>query len=523
MVALVSGITPVNPTGSSCLLCSACRFLLIKPKQTECGHRYCTACLENLFKTDNETDCNVCQKKVLRSKVYHDRAAENDAYATKIQCTAYREGCDWTGTLRNYLCTHRAQCDFHVVPCSNVAFGCEAIGARKKMMAHETEECEWRMALCPQCETFCVQKLLEDHIAICAKRKEDCPVCGRADLTKADFEKHCDPQHGTCPNIQVSCPFKDVGCLEKPRRRDLDEHLRASQQTHLLQMLTLTTSLRSRKVSEGEGAESFQQHLTEKGGTRTGLASEPSKEEADSSWVLGERGTSEMARGADPGVLALAKKTEGLERSVCGLNKDLDKYAQVIEVLQQKCLHYEQVILSLQRKTRNQEVTGGLAGPSSPVSTNGVLVWKIKEFSSCLMAARSEQRPSFYSPVFASHPFGYQLCCRIYPDGDGNGKGSHISLFLAIIKGEYDEVLPWPFRQKVIFMLMDQVHQKHVKESFSPDLLSGSFQKPRSHMNIASGCPMFARHDLLLKPQSHYLKNDTVYIKVIIDTTGIPL
>eukprot|EP00061_Rhincodon_typus_P007055 g28340.t1 len=49
MVALVSGITPVDSTGSSCLLCSVCHFLLIKPKQTECGHRYCTACLENLF------------------------------------------------------------------------------------------------------------------------------------------------------------------------------------------------------------------------------------------------------------------------------------------------------------------------------------------------------------------------------------------------------------------------------------------------------------------------------------------
>lgn len=49
MVALVSAISPVDPIASSSLLCSACRFLLFKPKQTECGHRYCTACLENLF------------------------------------------------------------------------------------------------------------------------------------------------------------------------------------------------------------------------------------------------------------------------------------------------------------------------------------------------------------------------------------------------------------------------------------------------------------------------------------------
>ncbi|XP_078075391.1 TNF receptor-associated factor 3-like [Mustelus asterias] len=513
MVALVSGITPVNPSNSSCLLCSACCFLLIKPKQTECGHRYCTACLENLFKTENEADCTVCQQKVLRSKVYHDRAAENDAYATTIQCTAYREGCDWTGTLRNYLRTHRAKCDFHVVPCSNVTFGCEAIGLRKKMALHETQECEWRMELCPQCQTFCVHKLREDHTASCVKRKEECPVCGQTDLTQADLEAHCDPQHGTCPNIQVSCPFKDIGCLEKPRRRDLDEHLRVAQPTHLLQMLSLTAGLRSGKASEGERTESPQQPA-ERVGMRAGEAPRQGA----------EGGEVTVARGSDPGMLELARKAEGLEKSVRGLDRDLDKCGQVIELLQQKCLHYEQVILGLQQKVRCQEGTasGGFPGPCPPVSTNGILLWKIKDFSSCLAAAKSERRPSFYSSAFASHPFGYQLCCRIYPNGDGSGKGSHVSLFLAIVRGEYDEVLPWPFRQKVTFLLLDQVSQKHLRESFSPDTLSGSFQRPRTHMNVASGCPTFARHDLLLRTPSNYLRNDTLYIKVVVDTAGIP-
>ncbi|XP_067830081.1 TNF receptor-associated factor 2-like isoform X1 [Heptranchias perlo] len=520
MVALVSGIIPVDQTHSSCLLCSACRFLLIKPKQTECGHRYCTACLENLFKTDNEADCSVCQKKILRSKVYVDRAAENDAFSTKIQCPAYQEGCDWTGSLRSYLCTHRAQCDFHVLPCANVAFGCEAVGPRKKMTAHESRECGWQMELCPRCETFCIHKLLEDHMLMCGKRKEQCPVCGTADLTKADLEQHCDPQHGSCPNVKVPCPFKDVGCQEQPERRDLDAHLRDGQQAHLLQMLSLTTSLQSRKLSQKELSESFKQHTADE--VLNPGASDPLKQGTGSK-ASGSGAASERSRGADPSVLALARTTDGLEKAVCGLNGDLDKYGQVIEVLQQKCLYYEQVLHGLQRKSRTTESPSGHVGSSSPISTNGVLVWKIKDFSSHLMAAKSEQKPSFYSPSFSTHPFGYQLCCRIYPNGDGNGKGSHISLFLAIMKGEYDEVLPWPFKQKVTFMLLDQANQKHIKESFSPDVLSGSFQKPRSHMNIASGCPTFVRHDLFLKPLSHYLKNDTIYIKVVVDPTGVTM
>uniref|UniRef100_UPI00398E7E02 TNF receptor-associated factor 2-like isoform X1 n=1 Tax=Pristiophorus japonicus TaxID=55135 RepID=UPI00398E7E02 len=516
MVALVSGITPVDPAVSSCLLCSACRFLLIKPRQTECGHRYCAACLENLFKTDNEADCLVCQKKVLRSKVYFDKAAENDAYAIKIQCTAYREGCDWTGSLRNYLRTHCAQCDFYVVPCANVAFGCEAVGPRRKMAAHESRECEWRMELCPRCEMFCVHKLLEDHIMTCGKQKEDCPVCGRADLTKADLEQHCDPRHGTCPNVKVPCPFKEVGCEEQLQRHDLDYHLRTAQQTHLLQMLSLITSLRAGKSSEGDPAGSANEGAPTQMGP---AATQPSGQGTGG----GERAVSEGPRGADPGVVALAARTDGLEKCVGGLNRDLDKSAQLIELLQQKCLHCEQVLLGLQRKGKTADSAGGPVGSTVPVSTNGVLVWKIKDFSSCLMAAKTEQRPSFYSPAFSTHPFGYKLCCRIYPNGDGNGKGTHVSLFLTIVRGEYDEVLPWPFRQKVTFMLLDQASQRHVKESFSPDVLSGSFQKPRSHMNVASGCPTFAGHDLFLKPQHHYLKNDTIYIKVVIDMAGLSM
>ena len=39
---------------------------------------------------------------------------------------------------------------------------------------------------------------------------------------------------------------------------------------------------------------------------------------------------------------------------------------------------------------------------------------------------------------------------RLYLDGDGQGKGSHISLFLVIMKSDYDDLLTWPFKQKVV-------------------------------------------------------------------------
>lgn len=50
---------------------------------------------------------------------------------------------------------------------------------------------------------------------------------------------------------------------------------------------------------------------------------------------------------------------------------------------------------------------------------------------------------------FVVQQCGYKMCARIYPNGDGIGKGSHISLFFVIMRGHYDALLPWPFSQKV--------------------------------------------------------------------------
>ena len=50
-----------------------------------------------------------------------------------------------------------------------------------------------------------------------------------------------------------------------------------------------------------------------------------------------------------------------------------------------------------------------------------------------------------------SDPFytaGYKLKVKIYPNGSGSGKNTHLSMFIVVMKGEYDAILPWPFKKK---------------------------------------------------------------------------
>ena len=152
-------------------------------------------------------------------------------------------------------------------------------------------------------------------------------------------------------------------------------------------------------------------------------------------------------------------------------------------------------------------------------NTEGVLLWKITDIRRRRREAVSGKTPSIYSQPFYTSGCGYKLCARLYLNGDGMGKGTHLSLFFVVMRGEYDALLPWPFQQKVTLVLMDQTYGRHVSDTFRPDPTSSSFKKPRNEMNIASGCPLFVPLSTL--DGGDYIRDDTLFIKVVVDTSDV--
>ena len=152
-------------------------------------------------------------------------------------------------------------------------------------------------------------------------------------------------------------------------------------------------------------------------------------------------------------------------------------------------------------------------------SYNGTYIWKIDRYSQRFQEAVAGKTPSIYSPPFYIGRFGYKVCARLYPNGDGIGKGTHMSMFFVIMRGEYDALLPWPFLQKVHLRLIDQDRIRDAYDAFRPEPHSSSFRRPTSDMNIASGCPTFISHMELR--QGGYIRNDTMFIKITVDTTGL--
>ena len=190
--------------------------------------------------------------------------------------------------------------------------------------------------------------------------------------------------------------------------------------------------------------------------------------------------------------------------------KDLEQ--QVYELAQQLLI----LILHCSSGKKSERDNGSLV---STRNSSFKILWRIPDVSHRRRDATERRVTSIYSPPFYTGRPGYKMCIRVYLNGDGIGHKTHLSIFFVLMKGKYDPLLKWPFESKVSLILVDHNHRKHIVQTFKPTQESSSFQRPCSDMNIASGCPQFAR--LTVLDDENYVKDDVLYIKCIIDTSRI--
>lgn len=71
----------------------------------------------------------------------------------------------------------------------------------------------------------------------------------------------------------------------------------------------------------------------------------------------------------------------------------------------------------------------------------------------------------WFSPPFYSHCFGYKMSIGVDAGGHSVGEGSHVSLLVYLLPGEYDETLTWPFRGTVDILLLNERRSNNHFES----------------------------------------------------------
>lgn len=149
--------------------------------------------------------------------------------------------------------------------------------------------------------------------------------------------------------------------------------------------------------------------------------------------------------------------------------------------------------------------------------TKFTVQWPIQNWIEKLRAAKNEETHScrlLSSPYYISHP-GYRVCIEAFPNGTQAGKGNHLSIFLKLLKGQYDDDLPWPFRLKYSMSVLDQQEQGHnVVKEINPmeENDDTPFQRPLGDRNPGRGWAQFISHLNLWT--RYYVRDDVVVVQL---------
>ena len=123
----------------------------------------------------------------------------------------------------------------------------------------------------------------------------------------------------------------------------------------------------------------------------------------------------------------------------------------------------------------------------------------------------------FSDPFFAD---SYKLCLRVYADGCGNCKGTHLSVFFCIMKGPNDNQLSWPLRGIFTVQLLNQLsntghYSKKVIYQGNPNEY-GDKVVADEKSSLGWGLSSFIPHNDLYNTTSvcQYFKDDCVFLQV---------
>ena len=161
---------------------------------------------------------------------------------------------------------------------------------------------------------------------------------------------------------------------------------------------------------------------------------------------------------------------------------------------------------------------------SRSTCSNSVFIWKIANYKQQFeQAVASPEDLAIFSPPFYTSQYGQKMRLKAYLQGRDRGKSTHLSLYIIIMKGDYDALLDWPFRQKITFFLIDQSEQKaHRTHQLSPNRslpnIKVVFNRPTMKENLGIGNPCFVPHEAL--ECREFIKDNALFIKAVVEPSN---
>ena len=204
------------------------------------------------------------------------------------------------------------------------------------------------------------------------------------------------------------------------------------------------------------------------------------------------------------------RKRQGNEATVMALKEDSSHKIVASELN----IRDQEAILTLHQQTLER------------VTCTGELPF---DFTMTEFKSKKKNDVEWYSPPFYTHTHGYKMRinvyangCRVYANGYGDGKGTHLSVHAYLMQGPYDDDLMWPFQGVITIQLLNQLedgnhhtHTIHFTGTTDPTIINKVTSGERA--GNGRGHHTFLPHtqlDLNSKGNCQYLKDDQLKFRV---------
>ena len=491
----------MGSTPSSRYACLSCHLIARDPRQvTCCGKLFCKTCFDGLRRTSSSIKCPNCHKNVA-NKFFEDRRTDEEIGTLKIYCTNEDDGCGWQGEVKEIEQHLRTKCPYQVISCRL----CEKQMVRRVFNSHIQSECPKRPFVCPYCGADGIHDYLtKEHLVDCPDLPLPCPNkectatvkqsmmvahledcehqalfcsngCGEL-VKRATYTSHqsqCIKRPYTCPYCseegvydhlthehldRCSClplPCKNDGCHELIKRSQMEGHL------------LVCSHKKVPCIYSAIGCKAFikRHHINKHG----------------------EQCIKEHLHFAIEKVKELEEVQKQCFQVIDKQNQELKKDKQAISRLSEQ--------LCFMEATKTKSITVVL-----------------KSFT-----ALRDSNQEWYSPGFYVGSGSYKMRLIVCANGEGDGSGRYVSVFICIMPGLYDEQLEWPIEGEVIIELLNQLEDKsHHKKTIMLDELTPVWNRSKvtEEQQEGVGLKQYISHQELSTKNCHYLHNDSLYFRV---------
>ena len=556
--------------------CPICFELLTEPYQiviltepyqiVKCGHHVCHQCHTQLL-TNGKKECPVCREPDALSSAHLDKFLQREINDLKVRCQHHKEGCEWTGEVRDlqsHLDPDKRKCDYILLPCF---FGCGERIRSSAMRDHMMRYCVKRQMSCQYCSYFSSCEIVTaKHLPICLQVPVTCPNnCKKEGLKREQLQAHIDE----CFLQVISCPFTSAGCTVKLPRNEMEKHEDTSMRQHLRLLMELHLN---QATSTPPAATVSPPFLYNQAPTEFIISDFSKKKEAGEKCISSPfythnrgykfrlevypngDGTGRGSHLSVYGRLMRGEYDDELEWPLEGnvklelLNWREDKNHYSDTILFNRFFDLDGIYIY---RVTDQDDQQSIAIPefishADLVSTSKTeylcedylklrvsvavyftpllhpawqdpLIDTRAQFTISEYSKRKQFNNAYISPPFTTSPQGYTLCLAVFANGSGDGKGSHLSIYAGIIKGQHDDRIQWPFTGTIIIELLNWLEDKeHYEMTLSIDTNDDCDRVTEGEYGDPYGYDQFISHSSLTSSTTNtqYLYQDCIRVRV---------